>query len=171
MFNFKKFLSNFPVIVGLAIALAMPALSKAHSHEWEAKTKNVGFSQSNLPVPITHCLDRELPNFEDATIFHGAAAEPTIAVNPKNPRNIVVAWQQDRISDSGALEIGIAYTFNGGKSWKHSTVPVQLCNGGFQDRVSDVWLSYSKDGETLYLCSLPFNVTQNFNTLDQQGSC
>lgn len=142
--------------------------SKKHD-KWKSKTHNVGYPQDELPVPITHCLDRELPVFEDATIFYGAAAEPTLAVNPKNHKNIVAAWQQDRISDSGALELGIAFTFDGGKTWERSLIPTQLCIGGYIDRISDVWLSFSKDGEELYLSSLPFNITQNFNTLDQQG--
>src|SRR5437868_3614959 len=133
------------------------------------ETDNVGFSQKNLPTDITPCQFRQLPNFENATIHHGAAVEPSIAVNPKNPCNIVVVWQQDRISDSGALEAGIAYTFDGGQTWNLTTIPFDFCEGGFVDRVSDVWLSFSACGDVLYFSALPFNVTQNKNTLDQQG--
>jgi hypothetical protein len=147
--------------------------SRAHK-SWKAKTRNVGYPQNELPVPITHCLDRELPVFEDATIWHGSAVEPSLAVNPQNPDNIVAVWQQDRISDSGALLCGIAYTYDGGKTWNRTTVPAvasltQLCQGGYIDRTSDVWLSFSQDGKELYLTLLPFNITQNLNTLDQQG--
>lgn len=165
MFLLKRLLMS-----AMTVAAILPSLSLAHSKgEWEAHTKNVGYPQDELPVPITHCQDRQLSNFEDATIFHGAAVEPSLAVNPQNPNHIVAVWQQDRISDSGALECGIAFTFNGGKTWERTTIPFNFCQGGFIDRVSDVWLSFSKDGKRVYLSTLPFNITQNMNTLDQQG--
>ncbi|HLC06901.1 MAG TPA: sialidase family protein [Candidatus Babeliales bacterium] len=150
----------------------------AHScDKWKAKTRNVGYPQDELPVPITHCQDRQLAIFADTLISHGAAAEPTLAVHPFFPNILVASWQQDRIDNSGALLAGIAYSFDGGKTWHRTTVPAvqtltQFCTGGYIDRVSDVWLSFSRglsEEEVLYLISLPFNITENLNTLDQQG--
>src|ERR1700722_4873369 len=71
----------------------------------------------------SECLDAQEVYDATTTIFHGAAVEPTIAVNPKNKKHIVAAWQQDRISNGGALETGISYSPDGGKSWHRSTVP------------------------------------------------
>ena len=31
-----------------------------------------------------------------------AEVEPSVAVNPTDPRNVVVAWQQDRFQDGAA---------------------------------------------------------------------
>src|ERR1700682_1316303 len=73
-----------------------------------------------------HCLNRQEVFGTPTTIFHGSAVEPTIAVNPKNKDQIVAAWQQDRISNGAALEAGIAYSKDGGKTWHKSRVPLQI---------------------------------------------
>jgi hypothetical protein len=158
-------------------SFAPEAMSETRKHKakhWRATTKNVGYPQNELPVPITPCQNRQLANFPPNTlIHHGSAAEPTLAVNPLDPDNIVALWQQDRINNSGALFTGIAYTYNG-KKWHRMTVPAvqtltQICTGGFTDRMSDVWADWSIDGETLFTNTLVFNITENLNTLDQQG--
>lgn len=119
---------------------------------------------------ISHeCLDRQEVFNTTTTIFHGAAVEPTIAVNPKNKEHIVAAWQQDRISNGAALEIGISYTKDGGKHWHKSRVPFQICKGGINQRVGDSWLSYAADGSKVYLCVAVLNATQEPNTIHQFG--
>lgn len=136
---------------------------------------NVGYSAGNGPTPISDiCLDPQVVFGTKkapvtTTIFYGAAVEPTLAVNPSNPNKIVACWQQDRISNGGSLEAGIAYSSNGGVTWNRTTVPTQVCTGGVTQRVSDVWLSYSSDGATLYLCILPFNATVDPSVGNQQG--
>jgi hypothetical protein len=160
----------------LAGLLGMPeqAHAKQHKKFKLERTKNVGYPQDELP---THVLVDGQPNpcyfqvgflgsHSGNTIHHGSAVEPSIAVNPQNPLNIVACWQQDRIRNGGSLEAGIAYTFDGGKSWKRTEVPFQLCNEGINQRVSDVWLSFASDGK-LYLASLAFNVTVSQETQNQ----
>lgn len=119
---------------------------------------------------ISHeCLDRQEVFGTTTTIFHGAAVEPTIAVNPKNPNHIVAAWQKDRISNGAALEAGISYSNDGGLHWKKSKVPFQICQGGISQRSGDEWLSYSSDGSKVYLCAAVLNATQEPNTNKQSG--
>jgi hypothetical protein len=79
-------------------------------------------------------------------------------VNPRDPRNIVVAWQQDRFAiDGGALSNVIAVTKDGGSTWRRVLVPkLSRCTGGSDERTSDAWLSFGGDG-TLYLASLTFS--------------
>lgn len=115
------------------------------------------------------CLDRQAVFNTTTTIYHGAAVEPSIAVNPKNRKQIVAAWQKDRISNGSALEIGISYTKDGGKHWHKSTVPFQICKGGINQRVGDSWLSYSSDGSRVYLCAAVLNATQEPSTNKQSG--
>src|SRR4029077_16454062 len=100
-------------------------------------------------------------NIETTLIQSGAAVEPTIAVNPKNRNNIVACWQQGRINNGGALEGEIAFTKDGGISWCRTVVPLQNCIGGINQAISDVWLSFAKDGSRVYLCALVFNSTQD----------
>jgi hypothetical protein len=131
---------------------------------------NVGYPKNHGPIPETpECLFPQLILGQTTTLFVGAAAEPTLAVNPRNPEHIVCAWQQDRISNGGGLEAGIAYSQNGGKTWCRTEVPFQSCIGGIIQRVSDVWLSFAADGKKVYLSALALNATIDPTTANQQG--
>src|SRR5947209_19143639 len=63
--------------------------------------------------------------------------EPSIAVNPANPKNVVTAYQEGRIADGGDATNGFATSFNGGETWitgelpKLTTYPGQ---GGVMER-------------------------------------
>lgn len=117
-----------------------------------------------------HCLDRQEIYNTATTIHIGAAVDPSIAVNPQDKNHIVACWQQDRISNGGgSLEAGIAYSQDGGNSWHTSAVPFQICSHGFTQRVSEVWLSFSKDGKVVYLAALFFNATREPKTKKQEG--
>lgn len=120
-------------------------------------------------ITTPECLDRQVVYDRTTTIFHGAAVEPTIAVNPKNKKHIVAVWQQDRISNGGALNAGISYSNDGGKTWHKSKVHFQVCLGGINQRSGDEWLSYSADGRRLYLCAAVLNATQEPDTVNQFG--
>lgn len=115
------------------------------------------------------CLDPQVVFNTTTTIFHGSSVEPTIAVNPKNKKHMVAVWQQDRISNGGALQAKVAYSRDGGKHWHHSTLPFQICQGGINQRSGDEWLSYSTDGSKVYLCASVLNATQVPNTENQFG--
>ena len=129
----------------------------------------VEVSQACCSIISHECLDRQEVYGTTTTIFHGSAVEPTIAVNPKNKKNIVAVWQQDRISNGGALEAGISYSKDGGKHWHKSKIPLQICAGGIIQRSGDEWLSYSADGSRVYLCAAVLNATQEPNTQNQFG--
>jgi len=146
-FNLRKWI-YFNLAIILAISVATPLWSRT----------------------ITHgCLDRQEVYGRTTTIFHGAAVEPSIAVNPKNKNHIVAVWQQDRISNGGALNAGISYSNDGGKTWHKSHVPFQVCLGGISQRSGDDWLSYSADGSRVYLCASVLNATQEPDTVNQWG--
>lgn len=51
-------------------------------------------------------------------VARGAAGEPRIAVNPRDPRNIVIIHQQDRIESGGSLANVLRVSRNGGRSWR-----------------------------------------------------
>jgi hypothetical protein len=87
----------------------------------------------------------------------GAAAEPSIAVNPRDPDNLVAVWQQDRFAvDGGALSNVVAASRDGGRTWRRALVPgISRCTGGADERTSDPWVSIGPDG-VAYLASLTF---------------
>jgi hypothetical protein len=98
--------------------------------------------------------------------FPDAEVEPWISVNPKNPNNIVGAWQQDRWSNGGARGLVAGFSLNGGKSWSESTLPFSQCApGGLPfERASDPWVSFGPDG-TAYASAISFNRTNNKNAV------
>lgn len=139
-------------------------------HFKSIRTKNVGYPREEIsPVPLTSCLDNQARPNRTSVIHRGSAVEPTIAVNPKNPCNIVAVWQQDRYTAGGSLEAGIAYTFDGGRCWKRIEIPFQLCDGGLLERTTDHVVSFSPDGRQVYLSGYVENTLPLPTTPTQQS--
>jgi hypothetical protein len=99
----------------------------------------------------------------DATgqnVVGDAANEPSIAVNPLDPRNMVVAWRQFDSVASSFRQAGWAYTFDGGLHW---TFPGVLTPGTFR---SDPVVDASSSG-VFYYQSLKSNfLLDTFFSLD-----
>jgi hypothetical protein len=79
-------------------------------------------------------------------------AEPYIAVNPTDSKNIVAVYQQDRFPmDGGALSDLAAVTKDGGATWSTVQLPgISRCTGGGDERASDPWISFGGDGRAYY---------------------
>jgi BNR repeat-like domain len=86
------------------------------------------------------------------TLYPNSEVEPFVAVNPRNPLNLVGVWQQDRWSNGGSQGLGTGYSFNGGVTWRRVFVPFSRCaggkpsNNGDYERASDPWVSFSPNG-------------------------
>ena len=133
-------------------------------------TVDIGYPKGKGPVALTsEALLPQVVIGAITTINANSAVEPTLAVNPCDNSFIVACWQQGRINNFGALEAGIAYSHDGGKSWQRTTVPFQISEGGINQRVTDVWLSYSKNGDIVYLNALVVNATLDINTNNQSA--
>jgi subtilisin-like proprotein convertase family protein len=85
-------------------------------------------------------------------IVGDAANEPSIAVNPTNPMNMVIGWRQFDTVTSNFRTAGWAYTSNGGQTW---TFPGVLQPGVFR---SDPALDADAQGN-FYYQSLKSNLT------------
>jgi hypothetical protein len=89
---------------------------------------------------------------QSGKLYPNAEVEPFVAVNPRNPLNLVGVWQQDRWSNGGSQGLGTAYTFDGGMHWHRVFQPYTRCaggtpaNGGDYERGSDPWVSFSPNG-------------------------
>src|SRR5436309_1053188 len=89
--------------------------------------------------------------------------EPSIAVNPTNPKNVVTVYQLSRIADGGDATNGFATSFDGGKSWTTGTIPGLTTfpgQGGVFERASDAVVAFGPDG-TGYANSLVFDWNKN----------
>ncbi len=128
----------------VALALAAPAASAA------ATVSHLQPLSGTSPFKPRGCDVPGSPTF-------GSEAEPSFAVNPKNPRNAIAVWQQDRFAvDGGALSNIVAVTMDGGATWTRVLVPgISRCTGGPEERTSDPWVSIGPDG-TAYLATLTF---------------
>jgi hypothetical protein len=99
---------------------------------------------------------------------HGAAVEPSLAVNPVNPASLAAIWQQDRATSGpgGSQGLVTAVSHDGGRRWHAEALPmVSRCSGGSYRLASDPWLSFSSDGRILYAASLVFNGNNPVNSI------
>ena len=80
-----------------------------------------------------------------ANIPGDAANEPSIAVDPTNPNNIVIGWRQFDTISSNFRQAGYAYSHDGGRTW---TFPGVFEPGIFR---SDPVLDSDADGTIYYL--------------------
>lgn len=77
-------------------------------------------------------------------IVGDAANEPSIAVNPLNPNNMVIGWRQFDTTASNFRQAGRAYTMDGGQTW---TFPGVFTPGVFR---SDPVLDTDSSGNFYY---------------------
>jgi hypothetical protein len=75
------------------------------------------------------------------------AAEPYVAVNPTNTKNIVAAWM-----DHPFVATVASVTFDGGKTWQNVPLPVSQYEGGPYAGAADPWVSFEPNGD-LYASS------------------
>jgi len=113
-------------LLTLAVSVLLPAL--------------VAGASSAQVVRVTNDNDRD--------------AETSIAVNPRNPLNVVAGW-----ISSGDRTCGYGVSFDGGATWPVvGVVPgIQTGSGGQFDRGTDPSVVFDKNGSAYYTC-LAFNL-------------
>src|SRR4051795_6051231 len=87
--------------------------------------------------------------------------EPSIAVNPANPRNVVAAYQEGRIASGGDATNGYATSFDGGETWTYGELPGLTTfpgQGGEFERASDAVVAFGPNN-VVYANSLIFDST------------
>ena len=75
-----------------------------------------------LSLRRTVAAVRERGSSDVGTNFPGTEVEPWVALNPRNPDDMLAVWQQDRWSNFGANGLGAAYTLNGGTCQARSAI-------------------------------------------------
>src|SRR5579864_7759667 len=89
--------------------------------------------------------------------------EPSAAVNPANPLNVVIAYQEGRIDSGGDATNGYATSFDGGLTWTTGELPGLtnvLGQGGPFERASDAVVAFGPDN-VVYANSLVFDQHAN----------
>lgn len=138
-----------PLLVCALLALAVPAALAA---------PYATASSAGGPVLVRDSLagvDTAVSNGKD--VQADTTIEPSIAVNPANPKNVVAGYQAGRVDGGGDASNGYATTFDGGKTWAYGTIPgLTHRNGGDYDRASDAVVAFGPKN-TVYFSSLVFN--------------
>src|SRR3954468_12030476 len=89
--------------------------------------------------------------------------EPSIAVNPANPKNVVTVYQEGRIADGGDATNGFATSFDGGRTWRSGELPGLTTypgQGGTFERASDAVVAFGP-GNVAYANSLVFDFNKD----------
>src|SRR3954468_6473884 len=125
----------------LLMSILLAAVAAAHPYRVRTLTAASGPSPFAAGCPGA---------FHDEAKVTGLVIEPAIAVNPRNPRNIVATWKQDISGPFNARDDLVASSVDGGRTWRRTTIPgLTRCSGGTSDTASDPWVSAGGDG-TLY---------------------
>lgn len=161
------------VVIATSIITLIHANEMAiRSNLFDIRDKNISLSSS--PNAISSCLNDLIITGATTTIYRNSEAQPYVAVNPLNKKEVVAVFEQDILGSTaaenlGALSIGVTYSNDGGKTWNYSdSLTTQICSGGFADTVSNIWLNYGSN-EKVYLIATFSNISSNPNTLNQSG--
>ena len=128
-------------------------------------------AQSAALVPSNHtngCSDRSATNVranqectnQSAPGFFGRGQsqnETAVAVNPQNPRNILISQNDYRFSDG---RCGVNWSMNGGRTWGSELAPSGFTAPGFTaprhywDAGGDTSVGFDSSGEAYLMCQV-----------------
>jgi hypothetical protein len=118
------------------------------------------------PSPFANCVIQPLPGEQN---YLNAEVEPWVAVNPRNPANIIGVWQQDRWRYGGARGLLTGVSHDGGRTWTRTFAHFSRCAGGSSrnngdyERASDPWVTFSPNG-------VAHQIALSFNFVDHPGN-
>lgn len=124
---------------------------------------------SPLPHDLT-CLNLNCPSeLTGYEFYHNVTFDPQLAVNPKNPKNMVLVMQQDVLTNaeyngSATLSVATLYTMDGGKTWNQSDLVLSRCQDATNYKANDNFMSayfpsvtFDKSGNC-YVLSSSYNL-------------
>jgi hypothetical protein len=109
-------------------------------------------NETSLPSTIISGSVQLQPGCAEQAPAARRPAEPSVAANPSNPRELVASWLENQSPDR--VGITVAVSDDGGASWRRSPLPGLLtCAGGSYLHTSDPWVSIGGDG-IIYISAL-----------------
>jgi ELWxxDGT repeat protein len=147
-------------LVAMNNKLYFSAADGVHGRElWDPPLVLGPLVQASGPSPFAGST-ADNPAGQPGVYSPNSEAEPYVAVNPTNAKNVVAVWQQDLWSNAAGRGVVAGVSFDGGDTWRQVVIPgITLVSGGTYQRAGDNWLSFSPNGD-LYEITLAANVTQ-----------
>lgn len=163
--------------LGLAAAIAGSLAAASSGHAAPATTPTLvhdglaSTSPYGAATPLDHSVNPPAPD-HNTSVTEGLVqtnneVEPSIAVNPGNPKDIVTDFQVDRVDVGGDAENGFATSVDGGQTWTQGLLPgltkdwpgsASVPAGGPFDRASDAVVAFGPAGTNqVYASSLVFD--------------
>jgi hypothetical protein len=141
--------------LALALAATWTAGAKAAPAPQPTVVRDVMTGRYTLGTEALSATDDPIQDW----IQPDTQIEPSIAVNPERPNNIVTAYQEGRIANGGDATNGFATSFDGGRSWISGELPKlthRVGQGGTWERASDAVVAFGP-GNVVYANSLVFD--------------
>ena len=142
--------SRHRVAAGTALAGLLALATPASAQRLDRLTK------ISADDPFARCTADHVGS-QFGTMYPNTEVEPSVAVNPARPAQLLTAVQQDRWDTEGSRGVRAGQSSDGGKSWA-GNIPtgISVCAGGKYLRATDPWTAFSVDG-TAFLTSLAFD--------------
>jgi hypothetical protein len=135
--------------LALSVVLAVGAATPAPAAPLKIRTKQIS---PPSPFSASGVCGQTVPGFSP-----GYAQETSLAVDPRDPDHILVAW----IQDGRATDVVMA-SRNGGRSFSRVLMPsLSACTGGDFDVASDPGVEFSANGRTAYFSAIVVNIPEN----------
>jgi hypothetical protein len=140
------------LVAGAAAALALAAPAFAAPNPVLVRDVMTGKDDlGSLTIPPDPIQDYVQPDTQ---------IEPSVAVNPADPCNVVTAYQEGRIANGGDATNGYATSFDCGATWTYGELPKLTTypgQGGVFERGSDAVVAFGP-GNVVYANSLLFDL-------------
>lgn len=159
------------ILAAVALAAVLPVVATAAPAVAANRPGSPEPRAISGPTPFT--ANCSFPNPHVAPSLN-TEVEPYLAVNPKNPDNLVAVYQQDRFVNDGANGVLASVSANGGKTWQTPPVSQQptfsnceggtAANGGDFEKTTDPWIDFSPFGRA-YFASVSYN-DSNWDTAE-----
>lgn len=160
--------SQFRVIVCMVVMMGMACSGKDVSPAADADVQEAR-ELPRVTGPSPFLADCNGPGFPITAAYVNAEVEPYVAINPRNPSNVIAVYQQDRYPNNRANGVLASASFDGGRTWQVPELKDQpqfsRCASGSEawegdfEQASDPWVAFGPDG-IAYFAAPAFNISK-----------
>ncbi len=122
----------------------------------DVPAQNAEQSLPRVSGPSPFVADCNGPGFPITAAYVNAEVEPYVAINPRDPSNVIAVYQQDRYPNDRANGVLASASFDAGRSWQVPELKDQpqfsRCASGSEapegdfEQASDPWVAFGPDG-------------------------